>query len=233
MIVDPLWTPYREHTIIDDSFGVPKYDIPAGNYRHGGENLCWSCHNVATGGNKCKAIRREDLVLGNLISQLAEMLGVTAKGLQSFHHDKPVRTCHTVARPDLYFLWPGRLVIVIEFDENNHTDRTTKSEMQHLQVIKDWASNQHGVSCLKVVRVNEYRDTHGRRVRLFKQSATGAATGLPDGQPKREKVWVPTDAFLPCMDQVSKIVAPWIVAGQGKGEFPEAFNQIGMHTDVV
>ena len=38
---------------------------------------------------------------------------------------------------------------------------------------------------------------------------------------------------LPCMDQVSKIVAPWIVAGQGKGEFPEAFNQIGMHTDVV
>ena len=46
---------------------------------------------------------------------------------------------------------------------------------------------------------------------------------------KREKVWVPTDAFLPCMDHVSKIVAPWIVAG----EFPEAFNQIGMHTDVV
>ena len=43
------------------------------------------------------------------------------------------------------------------------------------------------------------RDTHGRRVRLFKQSATGATTGLPDGQPKREKVWVPTDAFLPCM----------------------------------
>ena len=54
--------------------------------------------------------------------------------------------------------------------------------------------DQHGVSCLKVVRVNEYRDTHGRRVRLSKQSATG----LPDGQPKRGKVWVPTDAFLPC-----------------------------------
>ena len=70
----------------------------------------------------------------------------------------------------------------------------------------------------------------GKRVRLFKQSATGAATGLTDGQPKREKVWVPTDAFLPCMHQVSQIVAPWIVAGQGKGEFPEAFNQIGMHT---
>ena len=61
----------------------------------------------------------------------------------------------------------------------------------------------------------------------------GCRHGLPDGQPKREKVWVPTDAFLPCMDQVSQIVAPWIVAGQGKGEFPEAFNQIGMHTDVV
>jgi hypothetical protein len=216
--------------------GSTHYDpteTPHAPYRHGGKSLCWSCHNVATGGNKCKAIRREHLVLGHLVSLLPEMLGVSAEGLQSFHHDKPVRTCHTVARPDLYFLWPGRLVIVIEFDENNHTDRTTKSEMQHLQVIKDWASNQHGVSCLKVVRVNEYRDTHGRRVRLFKQSATGAATGLPDGQPKREKVWVPTDAFLPCMDQVSKIVAPWIVAGQGKGEFPEAFNQIGMHTDVV
>ena len=46
---------------------------------------------------------------------------------------------------------------------------------------------------------------------------------------QREKVWVP----IPCMHQVSRIVAPWIVAGQGKGEFPEAFNQIGMHTDVV
>ena len=76
---------------------------------------------------------------------------------------------------------------------------------------------QHGVSCLKV------------GVRLFKQSATG----LTDGQPKREKVWVPTDAFLPCMHQVSQIVAPWIVAGQGKCEFPESFNQIGIHTDVV
>jgi hypothetical protein len=151
--------------------------------RHGGENLRWSCHNVATWGNKCKAIRREHLALGHLISKLAEMLGVTA----------------------------------------DHTDRTTKSEMQHLQVIKDWASNQHGV----------WTSTGTRRVRLFKQSATGAAAGLTDGQPKREKVWVPTDAFLPCMDQVSQIVAPWIVAGQGKGEFPEAFNHIGMHTDVV
>ena len=63
-------------------------------------------------------------------------------------------------RSSAIFLSPGTLVIVIEFDENNHTD---------LQVIKDWASNQHGVSCLKVVRVNEYRDTHGRRVRLSMQ----------------------------------------------------------------
>ena len=43
-------------------------------------------------------------------------------------------------------------------------------------------------------------------------------------------------AFLPCMHlpcMLSRIVAPWIVAGQGKGQFPEALNQIGMHTDVV
>jgi hypothetical protein len=60
--------------------------------------------------------------------------------------------------------------------------RTTKSEMQHLWVARDWASSD--VSCLNVARVDEYRDTHGRNVRLFKQSATG----LPDGQPKREKV---------------------------------------------
>jgi hypothetical protein len=68
------------------------------------------------------------LALGHLVSQLAEKLSVIAEGLQSFHHDKPVHTCHTTARA---------------------------------------ASNQHGVSCLKVVRVNEYWDTHGRRVRLF------------------------------------------------------------------
>ena len=60
------------------------------------------------------------------------------------------------------------------------------------------------------------RLTELTKQRLFKQSATGATTGLTDGQPKREKVWVPTDAFLPCMHQVSQIVAPWIVAGQGK-----------------
>ena len=113
---------------------------------------------------------------------------VDLRGLQSFHHNKPVRT--------------------------THTDRTTKSEMQHLQVIKDWASNQHGVSCLKVVRVNEYRDTHGRRVRLFKQSATGR-----NGATGRE-----TGAFLPCR---SKIVAPWIVAGQGKSEFPVCMHRRG------
>ena len=43
---------------------------------------------------------------------------------------------------------------------------------------------------------------------------------------------VGTNGCLPAL-LVSKIVAPWIVAGQGKDEFPEAFNQIGMHTDVV
>ena len=93
-----------------------------------------------------------------LVSQLAEKLGVTADGGAPQRQASP----HTLARPDLYFLWPGRLVIVIEFDENNHTDRTTKSEMQHLQVIKDWASNQHGISCLKVVRVND--SNYGRAI---------------------------------------------------------------------
>jgi hypothetical protein len=46
--------------------------------------------------------------------------------------------------------------------EVGHQPWGNKSEMQHLQVIKDRASNQHGVSCLKVVRVNEYGDTHGK-----------------------------------------------------------------------
>ena len=59
-------------------------------------------------------------------------------------------------------------------------------------------------------------------MRLFKQSATG----LTDGQPKREKVWVPF--CLVCLACMSKIVAPW--TGQ-EGEFPESFNQIGIHTD--
>ena len=91
--------------------------------------------------------------------------------------------------------------------------------MQHLQVIKDWASNKHGVSCLKVVRVNEYRDTHGRRCR---HGAPGWATQKGES--------VGTNGCLPALHGPG---APWIVAGQGKGEFPEAFNQIGMHTDVV
>ena len=135
------------------------------------------------------------------------MLGVTAEGLQSFHHDKPVRTCHTVARPDLYFLWPGRLVIVIEFDENNHTDRTTKSDT--VQKCSTCRSSRIGPA-------TSTADTHGRRVRssrVLRVPQRGCRTGNPKGR---------KCAFLPCMDQVSKIVAPWIVAGQGKGEFPEA-----------
>jgi hypothetical protein len=86
------------------------------------------------------------LVHGHLVFLLPVILGISAEELLSFHHNKPVRTCHTLARPDLHFLWPGKLVIVIEFDENNHTNRPAKSEMQHLQVIKAWASNMWSCS---------------------------------------------------------------------------------------
>ena len=57
--------------------GITHYDpteTPHTPYRHGGESLCWSCHNVATRGNKPSA--GSIWPLGHLVSQLAEKLGV-------------------------------------------------------------------------------------------------------------------------------------------------------------
>ena len=47
------------------------------------------------------------------------------------------------------------LVIVIEFDENNHSDRSEYSEERHLEVIRRWAKESHGLEHLYALRINE------------------------------------------------------------------------------
>ena len=71
-------------------------------------------------------MRAEDLrVIG--VSQLAEKLGVTADGGAPQRQASP----HTLARPDLYFLWPGGLVIVIEFDEDHRSQKRSRKPKKH------------------------------------------------------------------------------------------------------
>ena len=114
---------------------------------------------------------------------------------------------HQLKNVEEYLSWWGRWV---RKDDEKWPEAAELIPKRRMDLEEPWVVCENieaatarlqsmAVSGLKVVRVNENRDTHGRRVRLFKKSATGAATGLPDGQPKREKVWVPTDAFLPCM----------------------------------
>ena len=59
-------------------------------------------------------------------------------------------------------------------------------------------------------------------------------SGLTGGkQPQKEMVWAPTDIFLPHMQNEATTLVPWILAGQGKIEFPEAFDEFGIYTDVI
>lgn len=64
------------------------------------------------------------------------------------------------------------------------------------QSCKDWATSQGG-TC-----EHEYEDSHG-------------VAGLTDGQPKRKRRGYQRMPF--CLFFFLKIVASWIVAGQGKG----------------
>ena len=70
-------------------------------------------------------MRAEDLrVIG--VSQLAEKLGVTADGGAPQRQASP----HTLARPDLYFLWLGGLVIGSSLNSTKTTGRRKEVENQ-------------------------------------------------------------------------------------------------------
>lgn len=147
------------------------------------------------GAHACRAIRREHLFLGELvIRDLPRMLSLSpTDALHQYYHDRPVLSCDAISRPDLTFVLPNFL-IVVEFDESGHTDRTTYGELRHLEIIHDWAKKTHGLQYMYVLRIDERG--------LFRRAHSGGHTGHAP-QP-REPVWVPTGLFPQCLQAVAE-----------------------------
>ena len=184
----------------------PSHERPCMKAKFGDRYLCSNCllHALgASGSTLCRAIRREHIALGHLVTEgLPRALGLPPEKVLPFYHDTRVLSCNSVARPDLHWILP-RFAIVIEFDENGHADRTEISEMRHLEVIRQWALKEHGLWHMYVLRINERG--------LFKWSATGSHTGLQ--QQPREIVWVPTEKFLAAMEKAAQRLVPWFECG--------------------
>ena len=176
----------------------PCHDTPtAARFQLSGQWLCWGCakeKSGAAGADRCRAIRREYLFLGDLLTRcLPAQLGLTPdRPLHTYHHDRAVLSCHTISRPDLTFVLPNFL-IVVEFDEGGHTNRTGLSELRHLEVIRRWARQMHGLRHMYVLRIDERG--------LFRRSYTGGYTGVRFQT--RELMWKPTDLFAVCVRAVA------------------------------
>ena len=179
-----------------------KHERPLAKARFDGVHLCSNCllHALgASGKTLCRAIRREHIALGHLVTQqLPLALGLSPEAVLPYYHDSSVHSCQSIARPDLYFVLP-RFLIVIEFDENNHSDRSEYSEERHLEVIRRWAKESHGLEHLYALRINERG--------LFKKTITGSHTGV--GRQPREFVWVPTNKFIPSIEKAAQRLVPW------------------------
>lgn len=182
----------------------------------GGEWLCWACSKDrigALGQNVCRAIRREYLFLGELVTRcLPAELGLPpGSPLYAYQHDRAVLSCHSICRPDLTFVLPNFL-IVVEFDEGGHANRSSLSEMRHLEVIRRWALQKHGLRYMYVLRIDERG--------LFRRTSTGAHTGV-QRQP-REMVWQPTKLFHACVHDVTmRLVCCFRQALCPSGTIPE------------
>ena len=191
----------------------PEHERPFAKASFDGARLCSTCllHAMgASGATLCRAVRREHIALGQLVTQtLPHALGLSPHDFMEYYHDLAVRACQTIARPDLRFVLP-KLLVVIEFDENNHSDRSELSETKHLQVIRDWNSEENALDHVYVLRINERG--------LFTRSATGAATG--DAHQPREWVWMPTDRFLPVISKAAERLLPWFHWGLGTAALP-------------
>jgi hypothetical protein len=177
---------------------VHGHDTPTpARFKLDGQWLCWGCAKEktgATGRNHCRAIRREYIFLGDLLTRClpAELGLAPGRPLHTYQHDRAVLSCHSISRPDLTFVLPNFL-IVVEFDEGGHTNRSIISELQHLEVIRQWAREVHGLQYVYVLRIDERG--------LFRRIYTGGQTGVST-QP-REMMWQPTDLFDICIQAVA------------------------------
>jgi len=124
---------------------------PVGNFKdeNTGKYLCHQ-HYFLTPNGKCRAIRREIILLGALFTNFHRH-----KELEEAYvgHDFNVFSCQLIRRPDMLFVF-SNFALLIECDENGHIDRSIEEENNHLLVIKQWVEQTYDLSKLYQVRIN-------------------------------------------------------------------------------
>ena len=158
--------------------------------------LCF-LHYYSEPNSSCRAIRREPLFLGALLCELPALLGLSHAEFDQYamNHDKNVRSCKLLRRPDLLFCF-GFFAVLFEFDENNgHRDRTELSEIEHLEVIRRYVKETAKLKHMYVLRINP----EGKQPLFRKRLSTN-----------KEQVWEPTEHFRRKFQEVAKKSQPWI-----------------------
>lgn len=161
-----------------------------------GVNMCWQ-HYYNQINKTCRAIRREPLFLGALICHLPKMLGLTHEEFDNYYmnHDKNIKSCQLLRRPDLLFCFPF-FAVLFEFDENNgHRDRTEENEIRHLDVIRRYVLETHNLQHMYILRINP----EGKHP-LFKKILAS----------NKEPVWKPTEYFPIKFQEIAKKSKSWI-----------------------
>ena len=176
----------------------PKHERPLAFYRLDDKCLCHQ-HFYLRVNKKCRAIRREILVLGNLIATLPPMLGLTHDEFNQYFvgHDFTTRSCKLIRRPDMLFCEP-KFAVLLEIDEHGHRSYSELNELEHLDVIRRWVLDTFGQKHMFVLRVNP----DGREP-MFRKSLTTNG----------EQVWKPTEHCEAKMAQVCEQLVPWVRAG--------------------
>jgi hypothetical protein len=175
-----------------------------------GQHVCWQ-HFYANMNRTCRALRREVVMLGAVITNLPALLGLTHEEFGEYYmvHDKGLsiqleHSCKLLRRPDMLFCFPHGAVL-IEIDENRHVGRTELSEIEHLAVIRQWAEENFGLDNMYVLRINPDGCN-----KMFCKRLLGNG----------EEVWQPTEHFEAKLATAAKILVPWIQRALkgGKGD---------------
>ena len=148
------------------------YPRPVAHYERDGVRMCWQ--HYYSGINRCRAIRRELLLLGSLLCGVPRGIELQDCFLG---HDFTLSSCHLMRRPDMLFRF-NSVGLLVECDENAHRDRKLITEELHLAVIRQWMQEKHDLSRLYVVRINPDGDRP-----MFVRRCAGNA----------EMVWEPTE----------------------------------------
>lgn len=111
-------------------------------------------------------------------------------------HDFVVKSCHLLRRPDMLFKFK-EFMLLIECDEHGHFDRTLASEMSHLEVIKQWASEALGLSKILQVRINpDGRQPMFRRKKVSNGEQVWQVTGA--GEKKMQELFADLSDVIDC-----------------------------------